>query len=232
MSRGTSSAAVHVGAHYGESPLLRGLVWGYVAIWSLAAYRPLDRETWLLENGLVFVLAGVLAATHRHFAFSNLSHVLFFVFLSLHAVGAHYTYSLVPIGFTVQELLDLDRNHYDRLVHFSFGLLLSYPLRELMLRIVHLHRVWSFVGPPIAVLALSSCYEIIESWAARVSDPELGMAYVGAQGDVWDGQKDMTLAFAGAIVTMGMTAAWRWRTEREPYLGRRRSAESPAKERT
>lgn len=233
MTRGAPRPAPgRVGVRYGESLLLRGLVWSYVAIWSLAAWRPLDRETWLLENGLVFVLAGVLVATHRRFAFSNLSHVLFFVFLVLHAVGAHYTYSLVPVGFTVQELLDLDRNHYDRLVHFGFGLLMSYPLRELGLRVVHLHGVWSFVGPPIAVLALSSFYEIIESWAARLGDPELGLAYVGAQGDVWDGQKDMTLAFAGTIVTMGLTAAWRRRTGREPYLGLRPSAGSPAKERT
>ncbi len=210
-----------VGDRYGESRFLRRLVWAYVAIWGLAAIRPLDRETWLLENGLVFGLVGVLAATHRRFAFSNLSHVLFFVFLVLHAVGSHYTYSLVPIGFSVQEIFDLDRNHYDRLVHFCFGLLLAYPLREWMIRVVHLHRVFGYVGPLLAVLALSSVYEIIESWAARLGDPEVGIAYVGAQGDVWDGQKDMTLAFVGSSLAMGITALWRWRSGREPYLATR-----------
>ena len=222
MTAATSSRTTTlVGARYAESAFLRRMVWSYVAIWTLAALHPLDRETWLLENGLVFVLAGVLVATHRRFAFSNLSYSQFFVFLVLHAVGSHYTYSLVPIGFTVQELFELDRNHYDRLVHLAFGLLFAYPLRELMLRIVHLHRIWSYLGPPLAILALSSLYEIIESWAARLGDPELGIAYVGAQGDVWDGQKDMTLAFVGAIIAMGATAAWRWRTGREPYLARR-----------
>jgi putative membrane protein len=203
---------------YRESAFLRRLVWVYLAFWGLTAIQPVDRPTWLLENGLVFVLVGVLAASHRRFAFSSLSYVLFFLFLVLHAVGSHYTYSQVPLGFALQEMLDLERNHYDRLAHFAFGLLFAYPLRELMLRIVHLHRVWSYVGPPVTVLALGSIYEIIEAWAAQLADPELGMAYVGAQGDVWDGQKDMSLAFLGAVIAMGLTAAWRRRTGREPYL--------------
>jgi putative membrane protein len=219
-----------VGAHYRQSPLLRRLVWVYAVFWTALAIHPVDRETWLLENTLVFALAVALLATHRRFAFSNLSHVSLFAFLVLHAIGAHYTYSLVPAGFAVQEWLGLARNHYDRLVHFAFGLLLAYPIRELALRLAHLHRVWSYLGPVMVVLAFSSLYEIIESWAARVADPELGLAYVGAQGDAWDGQKDMTLALTGAMLAMGLTALWRHRTGREPYLGLRArdpSAEPP-----
>ena len=80
-----------------------------------------------------------------------------------------------------------------------------------------MHRIWAYVAPPLVVLSLGSLYEIIESWAARIADPELGTAYLGTQGDVWDGQKDMTLAFTGSLVAMGLTALWRRRTGSEPY---------------
>jgi hypothetical protein len=73
---------------------------------------------------------------------------------------------------------------------FAFGLLLAYPLREMTLRRVHAHRLWAFTLPVLATLALSSSYEIVEWLAAQAVDPEIGMASVGAQGDMWDGQKD------------------------------------------
>jgi putative membrane protein len=209
---------VSVGTAYPRNPLLRRLVWAYAFVWVLAAVGPEDRQTWLLENGLVFVLVGVLAATHRRFVFSNVSYGLIFAFLVLHAVGAHYTYSLVPLGDWVREALDLSRNHYDRFVHFGFGLLLGYPLREMTLRIVHVHRVWSYLAPLVVVLALGALYEIIESWAAQLAAPSVGIAYLGAQGDTWDGEKDMTLAFLGAALAMSITAVYRKRTGREPYL--------------
>jgi putative membrane protein len=215
-----------VGARYTEDTTLRRFVWFYLAVWAVAAVRPLDRETWLLENLLVFVLVAVLVATHWHFAFSKVSYGLIVAFLVLHAIGAHYTYSMVPIGFAVQDLMGLERNHYDRVAHFGFGLLLAYPLRELLIRIVHVHRIWGYVAPPVAVLSLGSLYEIMESWAARIAAPELGVAYLGTQGDVWDGQKDMTLAFTGSVVAMGLTALWRWRSGHEPYLYRSRTAQA------
>jgi len=199
---------------------LQGLSAVYLAFWIVAAISPLDRQTWLLENVLVFALVGVLVGTHRRFVFSNLSYVLIFVFLMLHAVGAHYTYSEVPIGDWIQQRFGLSRNHYDRTIHFSFGLLLAYPLREMVLRRAHAHGVWSFALPVLVTLGLSASYEIAEWWAARVVDPQVGMAYVGAQGDSWDGQKDMCLALAGAVMAMLIVGFHRHRTGAEPYLGR------------
>jgi putative membrane protein len=209
-----------VGVAWVDNPLLRRLCWIYAAIWVVAAVAPLDRETWLLENGLVFALVGMLVLTHARFRFSNLSYSLIFVFLVLHAVGAHYTYSAVPLGDWAREALDLGRNHYDRFVHFTFGLLMGYPIRELCVRVVHLHGVFGFLAPPILVLSFGAVYEIIESWAARIVDPSVGLAYVGAQGDAWDGQKDMSLAFLGSVVAMTVAASYRKRAGREPYLRR------------
>lgn len=207
-----------VGARFRENPFLRRLVLAYALLWGIAAYAPMDRETWLLENLLVFACVALLAVTHRRFAFSNASWGMLFVFFVLHVVGSHYTYSEVPIGGWVRDSFGLARNHYDRVVHFAFGLLLAYPLREISLRIVHVHGLASYAAPPMAILALSAGYEIIESWAAHLADPRVGLAYVGAQGDVWDGQKDMGLALLGALLAMGAVAAYRRVTGREPYL--------------
>lgn len=184
----------------------------------LAAIAPHDRSDWLLENLLVFAFVTVLVVTHRRFTFSNFSSLLIFAFLVLHAWGAHHTYSLTPLGFWIQDAFGLTRNHYDRIVHLAFGLLLVYPLRELARRVLHLHGGWAYAVPVLAVLSLSSGYEIVESWAARIVDPELGTAFVGTQGDEWDAQKDMSLALLGALLALFATALYRRRTGREPWM--------------
>src|SRR6266481_1621475 len=80
---------------------------------------------------------------------------LIFVFLSLHLIGAHYTYSLVPYddwfravtGSSPNQLLGWERNNYDRVVHFSYGLLLAYPVREVFLRVARLRGFWGYFFP-------------------------------------------------------------------------------------
>jgi putative membrane protein len=211
------TARLPVARSFRENRLLQGLLVAYALCFAWGAWAPVDRQTWLLENGLVLALLLALVFTHARFAFSNLSCVLVFAFLMLHVVGSHYTYSAVPAGDWLRDAFDLSRNHYDRLVHFAFGLLLAYPLRELTLRRVHAHGLWSYLGPLMAVMAFSGSYEIIEWGAARLVNPDLGMAYVGAQGDIWDGQKDMVLALLGACMAMGIAWLVRARTGREPY---------------
>jgi putative membrane protein len=138
---------------------------------------------------------------------SDLSYILLAVFLTLHAVGAHYTYSQVPLGDWLKDALHLSRNHFDRIVHFAFGLLLAYPVREFLLRAVGVKNFWAYYAPVSAILAFSGFFEIVESWVAMLVSPELGDAYLGTQGDIWDAQKDMTVAFVGAILTMVIAAA-------------------------
>jgi putative membrane protein len=220
-------APPHVGIPLGRNRFLQGLLVAYGVGWLVAAIAPVDRGTWLLENMLVFAAVGLLAATHGRFVFSNLSYTLIFAFLAFHVVGSHYTYSAVPTGAWLRDALGLERNHYDRVVHLAFGLLLAYPIREMSLRVVHAHRIWSYVIPVLATLALSSLYEIIESWAARTVDPDVGIAFVGAQGDIWDGQKDMALAMFGSIIAMLLAWLWRRRTGHEPYLGARHIDDGP-----
>lgn len=189
----------------------------YLGIFAALAISPFNRADWLLENALTFILLIVCFATWRNFCFSPMSNTLLFLFLSLHAVGAHYTYSNVPFdswwtgifGWSLNEELNLSRNHYDRLVHFCYGLLLFIPLRELLDRRAKLATKWSIALAVTTILATSMIYELIEWIAAEVLGGDLGHAYVGAQGDIWDAQKDMSLATVGCL--LGVAASFVFR---------------------
>lgn len=174
----------------------------FVAVWCWAAWNPLHPDDWLLENYLVFFWVPVLLVTAKFFRLSDISYGLITLFMCLHVVGSHYTYAEVPFGDTLSELVGAGRNMYDRLVHFAFGLLLAYPIREVLVRIARLRGFWAYFFPIDVTFALSSIYEIVEWKAAALVAPDLGLAFVGSQGDVWDSQKDMLLAGTGAIIAM------------------------------
>jgi len=193
--------------------LIALLVW-YTSFSLVMSIAPANRQFWLAANILPTVLVMALVLTHRLIPLSNGSYVLITIFLTLHAIGVHYTYSRVPFGSWLQQALHLDRNHFDRMVHFSFGFLLTYPLEEWF-------RVTARVGgwllyylPVMTILGLSGLWEIIESWVARVAKPELGLTVLGAQGDIWDAQKDMTAAMYGSILCVGLIFAGRKLAER------------------
>ena len=182
--------------------VLRGLVIWYVGLWGWLAIDPYDRQDWLLENLLALATVTILLLTYRRFQFSTSSYVLITVFLTLHAIGAHYTYAEVPVGFWLQRTFELARNPFNRIVHFSYGLLLVLPLRELLMRLAGIKGVWSYYLPVSGLVAQSGVFEMLEALVATVVSPELGTAYLGTQGDAWDAQKDMAAASAGAIMTI------------------------------
>lgn len=189
----------------------------------LLGIAPHHRADWLLENALLFLALGVLIATRKALPLSRVSYTLLFIFFCLHTVGAHYTYSLVPYdawcaaltGRTLSSLTGWERNHYDRLVHFAYGLLLAYPAREVFLRVAAVRGFWGYYLPLDVVMATSMIYELIE-WAAAIGfGGDLGTAYLGTQGDVWDAQKDMALASLGGLIAMLVTAAINRRYQRD-----------------
>ena len=134
--------------------------------------------------------------------------------MAMHLVGSHYTYSEAPFGYTLQRWFDADRNMYDRLVHFAFGLLLAYPMREMFLRVAKSGGFWGYWLPLELTLAFSAMYELIEWGVAMHVAPDTGMAFLGAQGDPWDAHKDMLLAAAGATITLLLVALARWVLDR------------------
>ena len=196
---------------FSERHLLHALCAIYLVAWIVAAIDPVKRDDWLLENVIVIAFVGLLVATYRRLPLGDLSCVLLFIFLLLHAAGAHYTYAEVPLGYWAKETFGLSRNHFDRLVHFSFGLLLLQPAREVLMRVAGGSGFWSWCLPMTLVVSLSGLFEIVEAVAAWNVNPELGTAYLGTQGDVWDAQKDMALAVAGAALAVLLAqAASRW----------------------
>lgn len=201
-----STATSRVEVDFGRNRLLHTIMTYYAAVWIVTAVRPVDRADWVLENLLVVSLVVALAGTYRVLPLSDLSYLLIAGFLTLHAVGAHYTYAKVPLGAWAQEVFGHERNHYDRLAHFAFGLLLAYPIREVFLRVASARGFWAYYLPLDVTLATSAVYELIEWIAAAVIAPDLGAAYLGSQGDQWDAQKDMLAAGLGAAVSMSLTA--------------------------
>jgi putative membrane protein len=183
----------------------------FVLIWAFLAIDPSYRGSWSIENVLIFLTVPVLVWSYYKFRLSNLSYTLIALFLILHTIGAHYTYAEVPFGFWLQQLFGFSRNHYDRIVHFAFGLLLAYPVREIFLRVAQTKGFWGYWFPLELTAALSALYEIIEWWTVLVVAPEVGSAYLGTQGDVWDAQKDMAVATLGALIAMVITALINWR---------------------
>lgn len=191
--------------------------------WIVLAIAPLDRWDWALENVLVAVFVIVLASSYKRFTLSKLSYTLIFVFLCLHEVGAHYTYSQVPYdawaeavtGGTLNSLLGWERNNFDRIVHFLYGLLLAYPVREIFLRVANVRGFWGYFLPLDLTMSTSMVFELFEWGAAELVGGDLGMAYLGTQGDVWDAHKDMALASLGALVAMAATATINVRLQRD-----------------
>lgn len=173
--------------------------------WTLLALRPHDPLVWGMENALTILIVSFLILTYRPFRLSDGSYTLIALFLVLHTTGAFYTYAEVPFGEWLAQLFGGERNSYDRIVHFSFGLLLSYPVREVFLRIATAKGFWSYWLPIELTLALSALYEMLEWWIALLAG-NLGANFVATQGDPWDAQKDMLLATLGSAVMMGIVA--------------------------
>jgi putative membrane protein len=191
--------------------LLKGLLAWYVLFSVWMAVSPVDRQNWVLANVLPFLFVGLLAATHRKYPLSNISYVLITLFLTLHTIGVHYTYAQVPFGYWLEAALELNRNHFDRIVHFCFGLLLTYPMGEAFVLLANVRGALVYYLSLITPVGLSGIWEIIESWVAQIVSPQLGDAYLGSQGDVWDAQKDIAAAFYGAVLcVLLMLAIRRW----------------------
>lgn len=182
--------------------LLWGLLAWYLALSGWTAYRPVDPEFWAIASILPALVVAGLIAMHRWLPLSTASYVLITAFLSLHTVGVHYTYAQVPLGTWLDQSLHLGRNHFDRVVHFSFGFLLAYPMEEAFRLLAHARGWLLYYLPVMTVLGLSGLWEILESWVASSVHPELGITYLGSQGDLWDAQKDMAAAFYGALLCL------------------------------
>jgi putative membrane protein len=168
---------------------------------ALSGIQPRDRFTWILEVAPIFVAVPVLIATYRRFPLTPLAYRLLFLHALILALGGHYTYAEVPLGFWLRDLLGLTRNHYDRLGHLAQGFVPAILAREVLRRLVGVRPGgWLFFLVTCVCLAVSATYELIEWWAAFASG-SAAAAFLGTQGDVWDTQWDMFLALLGSLTS-------------------------------
>ncbi|MBI5364502.1 MAG: DUF2238 domain-containing protein [Planctomycetes bacterium] len=180
---------------------------------------PWPEEQALQQFGTAGGVAYFLVAWRRWKA-SNAALLLFALFLALHVVGARWIYSYVPydawceaaLGFRPTQACGWERNHYDRFVHASYGVLATPLFAETARTWLAAARGRSIAVAVLLVIATSALYELGEWIVAFVAAPERADRYLGQQGDPWDAQKDMFLATAGACVTAVVLVARRSRS--------------------
>lgn len=193
-------------------PLRAWLGIAFLGLFVVSAIGPPHPQDFLIEHILTVVAVGLLIWADRVRPLTNISAVLIFCFLSLHLLGAHYTYSEVPydrwsealFGTPVSEWLGWRRNHYDRVVHAAFGLLLVYPTRELLGRLfpeISIRDVRLLLVTVLMLAFFSKVYELLEWAFTLIMTREAAAIYNGEQGDIRDAHKDMALALAGTVAS-------------------------------
>jgi putative membrane protein len=187
-----------------ESALSRrfphALAVAFAAFWTIMAVNPVMRDVWWAENIPIMAAFLLLVATYPLFRFSNLAYVLMACWLVLHTIGGHYTFANVPFDF-VTDLFGFERNHFDRVGHYSIGFY-AFPIAEFLTRKNLARPVVAYLFGLFAIMALAAGYEIIEWWYSVTAGGEAGIEFLGSQGDIWDAQSDMLCDTLGAITAL------------------------------
>ena len=173
----------------------------FLAVWSSTLVGTTNLSNWLLENFLVILFLTFMIFSYKKYVFSDFSYLLITIYLCLHIYGSKYTYAENPFGYWLQDIFHTKRNFYDRIVHFSFGFLLAYPMREVFIKWLKFPNWVGWVLPIEITLSVSGLYELIEWAVADIFFKAQGDAYLGTQGDIWDAQKDMFMATLGAVLS-------------------------------
>ena len=172
----------------------------YLVEFALLAIQPVSRGTWISENVTVLCIVVPLVWMYlKGIRFSNAAYLLMSVLIFLHTIGGHYTFSLVPFGW-VTDLIGAERNHFDRIAHFSVGFYAWALMEFAETRRLSTRRAFSFVFAVAMIFAVAALFEIVEWLYAVSADPVAGAEFLGSQGDVWDAQKDMLADGLGAIL--------------------------------
>ena len=187
---------------YSLFPVVYLTIYIFIFIWG--AINPNYRTAWFAESILAIIIIPILVLTYKKFRFSNTSYTLMFIFLILQVIGSHYTYAEVPFGFWLQNMFDFSRNHYDRIVHFMFGLLLYLPTLELYRKLTKntSKTFFNYFITMLVLMGLGAVFEVLEYLYAVFTSPTLSTAYLGTQGDEWDSYKGLTLKLISSSIIM------------------------------
>lgn len=179
---------------------LIGFTLAYAVVFVFSAIAPSSRAVWIAEIlPAVLILVGIWwASTHQ--TLSKTAYLLMFIWLTLHTIGAKYTFAEVPFD-CFNQLIGSERNNFDRVAHFAIGLY-AYPIAEYLIRRQLANRWIAGAFALFCIMSIAAGYEIIEWWYADLAGGEEGIAFLGSQGDIWDAQKDMLCDTLGAITAL------------------------------
>ncbi|PKF77017.1 DUF2238 domain-containing protein [Vibrio sp. vnigr-6D03] len=185
-----------------KNRLLALLSINYIAILAFSMISPASWAVWTAEIIPVILAFLLIVLTYQKFQFSNTAYLFMFVWLFMHTIGAKYTFAEVPFDW-FNNLIGSERNHYDRVAHFSIGFW-AYPIAEYLYRKGHASLVVSSLFGLFAIMSVAAAYEIIEWWYADLAGGDEGIAFLGSQGDIWDAQRDMLCDTLGAVTALGV----------------------------
>lgn len=173
----------------------------YLIFMLLLGIDPYNREVWLAENIPMWLIVGAIIWVSKYHTFSRLSLASMAVLIILHTIGGHFTFERVPFDWVTQTL-GFERNHYDRIAHFSVGFY-AYPIMEFLLakKFITQRVVLGLFGV-FSIVTVAGLYEVVEWLYAVSADPEAGIAVLGSQGDIWDAQKDILADTLGALLAL------------------------------
>jgi putative membrane protein len=182
-----------------NSLLPKVLLGAYLLFFTILAINPYSREVWFAENLPIFlIVTGLVVMYWRGIQFSNTSYILMSVLIFMHTLGGYYTFERVPFDW-FNELFGFERNMYDRVAHFSVGFY-AYPLAEYLNVRKLVNAKWLvYLTPLLFIISVAAVYEMIEWWFAATYGGDAGAAFLGAQGDIWDAQKDMLMDTLGGV---------------------------------
>ncbi|WP_136483928.1 DUF2238 domain-containing protein [Vibrio sp. H11] len=190
---------------------LIGLSLAYALVFLFSAIAPSSRSVWIAEIVPVMLILAGIWWTSAHQRLSKTAYLLMFVWLTLHTIGAKYTFADVPFDW-FNHLIGSERNNFDRVAHFAIGLY-AYPIAEYLIR-KKLTNAWiAGMFGLFCIMSIAAGYEIIEWWYADLAGGEDGIAFLGSQGDIWDAQKDMLCDTLGALTALLILS---WQSARQP----------------
>lgn len=170
----------------------------YIIEFIICGIAPYHRGVWWAENIPIMMIVVAAVIISKYFRFTPTAYIMMYFLIFFHTIGGHYTFERVPFGF-VSDLFGFERNHFDRMAHFTVGFY-AYPIAEVLLKRKLVNTKWVlYLFPVFAIFTVAAAYELFEWIFAISTDPEAGMTVLGSQGDIWDAQKDMLSDGLGAI---------------------------------
>ncbi|MBC8369314.1 MAG: DUF2238 domain-containing protein [Planctomycetes bacterium] len=177
------------------------LIIAYLILFAVCAIEPYDRAVWWAENAPVLLVVAVIVISNYYHRYSRLALALMAIFITLHTIGGHYTFERVPFDWFT-DTFGFERNHYDRIAHFSVGFY-AFPLAEILQRNKLVNSSWIlYLFPLFAIISVAGVYELFEWQYAISADADAGIAVLGSQGDIWDAQKDILADTLGALLSL------------------------------